>query len=298
MYMIPSLLQLFAFKLTVIMPPPPPPPAPEAPKGLHLGPIWVHPDLDDIVVRMPDCPPLFDRRAKGDPNKWEEHFHRTSGKKAFRDPDFLPWQDEFPRAAKREVKMQDLKDEIMTFLKVRPINRPLADLPYEKKIKYLSVLDFLTKPEAKGDGWYRFRYKPNEAETYPKKAYHGTRLYCVYCILIDGLYHSDASTRILSNTSGVYAHEDRQRAEGYVAYNPLFSGGIFWGVLLELGYSKVVPLRHEQLALQDAGLIAVWFHGARFGNVPSNRNISPRWDPLLEASPFDKDDDGNSRASP
>ena len=291
-YTIPFALQLFAFKLTVIMPPPPPPSAPKPPKGLDLGPIWVH--SDGHVVRMPRCPPLFDPDAKGDPIQWEEHFKRTSGKKAFKDSDFLPWKDESSQAVKRAVSMRNLQNDIMAFLKVRPINCPLDDFPFKKKRKYNPVLDFLAKPEMKGDGWFRMRYKPNEAKTFSKKAYHGTRLYCVYCILVRGiLYHSDASTRIIRDTSGVYAHEDKSRAEGYVAYNPLFSDGIFWGALLELGYSKVVPLKNDQLALQDAGLIAVWFHGARFGNVPLNRNISPRWDPLLEANPFDDDDDDN-----
>lgn len=97
---------------------------------------------------------------------------------------------------------------------------------------------------------------------------------------------------------GIYVHCDTtaQKADNYMRYVPLCQDGVFWAVKWEARvdrssrvtvssrYGTDQSVRHPQSVV----LVALWVKRSTHGTRQESSDVQAKWDPTMQASPFEK----------
>lgn len=162
----------------------------------------------------------------------------------------------------------------------------------------------LGDPCPRGDGWFSLDFlettavvKANLENLGWTRAWHGTKIECLYSILYHGrLFESrdsERGDRMLTDSPGVYVHKDgtSHKAENYLRFVQLFGDGVFWAAKWEVRVHRadrvIVPHQTDQWVqrARSVRLVALWLCARRACEMHAGDAYSLEWSPMREANP-------------
>lgn len=181
------------------------------------------------------------------------------------------------------------------------INCLLEFLAIRKDKNEDSVLNLLGPPVKQDKDWYSLAWKDYDRHEEKCKewepAWHGCKMEALYSILYHGkLFESkdgNQGQRTLSNAPGVYVFKEgtSHKAENYIRFVPLCGDGVFWAAKFEVRVDRSQRVKCQRSTdqwVQQEGsvqLVALWVCGRNASTMRFGDNVSPKWDPELEANP-------------